>query len=336
MEGVENKRFVVTGGGGFVGKALCRALRKNGCSVSSISRKRYPELEALGVESISLDLGSDVDRLAEAFRGADGVFHTAAHVKMWGQGDEFFRSNVIGTRNVIAACRKANVRRLVFTSSPSVVACGKDLDGVDESFPYPDHFDSLYAMTKAQAEVEVLKNSDESLRTVSLRPHLIFGPGDTGLSTLVVQRARQGRLFIVGEGHNVVDFTYIDDCASAHLLAMEALSNNKQVAGRAFFISQGDPYPFWGWVNRVLEIHGLPPVKRRVPRSLAMAAAGILETISKFTGDFFEPTITRFVVSELATNHYFDISAAKREIGYTPSVTVEEGLARYARGMIVA
>lgn len=324
-------RYAVIGGGGFVGKALAKALLAQGCTVVSISRGSYPELGALGIECIKADIGYGCDRWWQALKGCDGVFHTAAKVDMWGGYDGFFRANVLGTRNVIEACRRAGVNRLVFTSSPSVVHDGNDLCGVDESYPYPEHFDAFYPMTKAQAEQEVLRaDVAGGLRTVALRPHLIWGPGDTHLVPTILERARAGRLRRIGRGENVVDVTHIDDCVQAHLCAMRTLETSPDKAGgKAYFISQGDPVNMWRWINQILEANSLDPVAKSLPTRVAMAAAFVMEGVSRVlrvVGIEAKPLLTRFLVSEMATSHYFSIKNAKADLGYLPTRTVSEAL----------
>lgn len=324
------KRFVVTGGGGFVGKALCRALRQQGHEVLSLSRGAYPELVAEGIQTAQVDLAADSSMWWELLKGAHGVFHTAAKVDMFGRYDDFYRTNVVGTQNVIAACRKAGVPNLVFTSSPSVIHDGSDLCGVDESYPYPKHYEAFYPETKAIAEKQVRAAHGAELRTVSLRPHLIWGPGDTNLIPTVLERARMGRLTQVGNGSNLVDFSYIDDCVQAHLCAMRAVDERPEiVGGKVYFISQGDPVPLWGWINSVLRVHGAQPVRRTVSKGLAMSLAAVIETGARILvslGIVTKPFLTRFLVSEMSTSHYFSIEAAKRELGYVPTYTVEHAL----------
>ena len=319
-----HSRVIVTGGGGFLGKALCQRLCEMGREVFSIGRGEYPALQREGVQVIRADLADESIELAPCFEGVSTVFHTAAKVDMWGRYEDFFAVNVAGTRRVIEACRAAGVRRLVFTSSPSVIADGKDLCGVDESYPYPAHYDAFYPMTKAMAEKEILAaNAREGLHTISLRPHLIWGPGDRRFIPAVLERARAGKLIRVGSGSNLVDLCYIDDCVSAHLLAERALDENPWARGKAYFISQGEPVPLWVWIDEVLKRNKLPPLRRSVPKWLALSMAGLLEA---FAGAEKEPLFTRFLVKEMATSHYFDISAAKRYLGYEPKVTVDRGL----------
>jgi len=326
-------RYAVIGGGGFVGSALATALSSAGHEVVCISRKAYPKLVESGIKCIQLDIGEGVDVLAGSLKGCEGVFHTAAKVDMWGRYESFFKTNVVGTRHVIEACRRAGVRNLVFTSSPSVVHDGSNLEGIDESYPYPKRYDAFYPMTKAQAEREILAANDiESLRTVSLRPHLIWGPDDTHLVPTIVDRARAGTLRRIGTGKNLVDLTFIDDCVSAHLAAMKTLEQNpERAAGKAYFISQGEPTPMWDWIDDVLKANGLPRVRRSLPTPLAMGLAHIMEAISRcmlLFGVEIKPLLTRFLVSEMSTSHYFSIANARRDLGFKPGYTIAQALAR--------
>jgi nucleoside-diphosphate-sugar epimerase len=332
------KRYLVTGGGGFVGKALSTELRRQGHSVVSVARGRYPELEALGIETRQVDIGGDPTSWSHFLQGCDGVFHTAAKVDMWGKYEDFLRSNVIGTRNVMAACRSAGVKHLVFTSSPSVVHDGSNLRGIDESYPYPRHFDAFYAKTKATAEREVLAaDSEENLRTVALRPHLIWGPNDTNLIPTILERARAGRLVRIGSGNNLVDLTFIDDCVQAHIRAMEALERTPdKVGGNVYFISQGDPVLMWSWIDDVLAANNLPRVSRAIPTWVAQIVAVLMESLSILlnrVGIAVAPLLTRFLVSEMSTDHYFDISRARNDLGFAPSCSVSQALTRtFAKG----
>ena len=323
-------RALVTGGGGFVGAALCRRLRDLGHDVTALGRRPSPALAAEGIRTVVHDLAAAdaAAGLAGTLAGVDCVFHTAAHVKMWGPREAFVRGNVSATQSVIAACRAAGVGRLVFTSSPSVVAADHDLRGVDESLPYPDHYRASYPETKAAAERAVLAADGAGLRTVALRPHLIFGPGDTNLVPTILQRARAGRLVQVGAGRNLVDLTFIADCVAAHLRAATALVERPAVGGRAFFISQGTPVPLWEWIGRVLALHGLPPVRRRISLAVARALATAAEGLWRTCGLAGDPPLTRFLAEEMASDHYFDIGAARRDLGFEPSCTVWEATER--------
>lgn len=317
-------RALVTGGGGFLGEALVRLLLRRGDVVRSFSRGSYPELEALGADVVQGDLG-DPKAVDAACAEMDVVFHVAAKAGFWGPYDEYYRANVMGTRNVIAACRHRRVQRLVFTSSPSVVACGKDLSGVDESVPYPSSYKAHYPETKAAAERIVLAANSPGLATVALRPHLLWGPGDPHIAPRLIARARAGKLKRLGKDDCVVDATYVDNAAEAHLLAADRLAAGTPLAGKAYFISNGEPMPLWDLINRILEAAGAPPVTKTASLRVARAAAWLSELVHGTLG-FGEPALTRFLVEELSTDHWFDLKAARRDLGYDPKISVAEGL----------
>ena len=320
-------KALVTGGGGFLGLAIVRRLVEQGTTVCSFSRQRHGQLDALGVEQRQGDL-ADEAAVKEAVAGCDVVFHVAAKPGIWGPYEDYHRSNFIGTRNVIAACREQGVSRLVYTSSPSVVFDGRDMEGVDESVPYPSRFATHYPSTKAAAEQLVRAANDARLGTVSLRPHLIWGPGDNHLLPRLVARARAGQLRRIGRARKLVDTIYIDNAAEAHLLAAERLAPGAVVAGKVYFISQGEPVDVWEMINRLLEAVGAPTVQRSIPRGAALALAWGFESIHRLLHRPGEPRLTRFVVKELSTSHWFDLSAARRDLGYRPTVSIAEGLHR--------
>lgn len=296
-------RALVTGASGFLGGALARRLRADGWTVVEFSRSAGGDV-------------TDAAAVRAAARGCDAVFHVAAKVGLWGRYEDFHRANVEGTRNVVEACREAKVRRLVLTSSPSVVFDGGHVAGWDETAPYPERFDSHYSRTKALAEELAL--TAEGVETVALRPHLVWGPGDRHIAPRIVARAKAGKLRRIGDFDELVDTTYIDDAVEAHVLAVR-----RGEPGKAYFISQGDPRPQWSIINGILAAHGLPPVDKKVPYALAWAAACVMERLWRS-----EPPLTRFLVKQLTTAHWFDISAARRDLGYAPKVSIEEGLRR--------
>ena len=321
----EEDRIVVTGGGGFIGGALVRRLRGLGFQVTSFSRRRYPELDVLGVKQVQGDL-ADRGCVKQAFGGCTLAFHVAAKAGVWGRYDDFYGTNVIGTRNVLEACHDEGIHRLVYTSSPSVVFAGKDMVGVDESVPYARHFKAAYPKTKATAERMVLEAASEKLATVALRPHLVWGPGDSHIIPGLLRRARKGRLRRLGRREKKVDFTYIDNAVHAHLLAAERLAPGSPINGRAFFVTDDRPVPLWGFINRLLETADLPPVTKTVHPRVAYAAAWLIEMLYRGLRIRSEPRLTRFLVEEMATAHWFDISAARRDLGYRPLVDVETGM----------
>ena len=325
-------KALVTGGGGFLGGAIVRALAARGDRVRSFSRADYPALRALGVDQVRGDI-ADAAAVAAAVQGCDAVFHVAAKPGIWGAYDEYHRANVSGTESVIAACRRHGVQRLIYTSSPSVVFDGRDLEGVDESAPYPAHYEAHYPHTKALAEQLVRAANDAHLATVSLRPHLIWGPGDNHLLPRLVARARAGQLRRIGARPNLIDTVYVDNAADAHLLAADRLAPGSAVAGKVYFIAQGEPVPMWDMVNRLLQAAGAPAVTRTVPVWLALWLASGFEASHRWLRSPGEPRLTRFVVREMSTAHWFDLDAARHDLAYVPRVTIAEGLERLRASM---
>jgi nucleoside-diphosphate-sugar epimerase len=320
-------KALVTGGGGFLGKAIVKRLLAKGFTVRSFSRKAYPELKALGVEQISGEI-SDPGAVLSACRDCDIVFHVAARPGIWGDYQEYYRINFVGTENVIGACRKLKIPRLVYTSSPSVVFDGRDCEGLDESMPYPAHYETAYPETKALAEKAVLAANSPEFMTVSLRPHLIWGPEDNHLVPRIVQRAKAGVLRFVGDGKNRVDTIYIDNAADAHMCAAEHLQPGAPCLGKPYFITQNDPRTIADFLNGVLKAAGLPPETRTVPATLAYAAGWAMETFYSWTGKQDEPRMTRFLARELSTHHWFNVQAATRDLGFTPTISIDEGFQR--------
>ena len=317
-------KVLVTGGGGFVGGYVIQRLLSRGYRVRSFGRSSQPKLEALEVEVVCGDL-TDAAAVETACDGMDAVFHVAARAGIWGSWLSYYRPNVIGTRNVVAACKTKCVGRLVYTSTPSVVFNRRAIRDGNESLPYGRNWLCYYAQTKAIAEEEVLAANSDALKVVALRPHLVFGPGDPHLLPRVIQRAKAGRLKIVGNGRNRVDVSYVGNVADAHIDAFDALESGRG-AGRAYFISQGEPVALWPWLNSILEGLGHSPLTKKVPLSVAYSAGAICELLWKLQGRRTDPPMTRFVAVELAKDHYFDISAAQKELGYKAKVPMSEAL----------
>lgn len=320
-------KALVTGGGGFLGFAIVQRLVARSDQVRSLARGEYPQLESLGVDARRGDI-ADPAAVDAAVAGCDTVFHVAARAGVGGSYQHYHRPNVTGTRNVIEACRRHGVSRLVFTSSPSVVFDGTDQQNVDESERYPSRYLAHYPRTKALAEQLVLGANGPELATVSLRPHLIWGPGDNHLVPRIVSRARAGRLRLVGSGTNLVDSVYIDNAAGAHLLAADRLEPQSPLAGKAYFITNGEPMPIEKLINGIVAAAGLPPVTRTISPRAAYAIGAVLETAYGFLRLSAEPPMTRFVARQLATAHWFDITAARRDLDYDPAVSTEQGMLR--------
>ncbi len=320
-------RVLVTGGSGFLGRAICTQLIAAGHAVRAFQRNSHPELDRLGVDQRLGDLG-DLDAVMSACEDVDAIVHSAALVGGWGTVEGFYDTNVRGTDHVLAACELNGVRKLVFTSSASVVFAGSDLEGVDESAAYAKKYSSAYAHTKAMAEQRVLDANGGELAAVALRPHFIWGPGDTNLLPGIVARARAGRLRLVGDGSKRVDTVYVDNAAAAHVLALRALSIGSPIAGKAYFVSQGEPVTHEHLINAWLLAAGLPPETRHISPPLARTLGTILETLYRTVGSRTAPPLTRFFVEQMATSHWFNIDAARRDLGYAPQVSITEGLHR--------
>ena len=321
-------KALVTGGGGFLGLYIVEQLLAAGHNVRVFSRGNYPALTALGVETQQGDL-RDAASVEQACRNIDAVFHVAAVPGVWGAWETYHGINTLGTQNVIAGCRANGVQRLVYTSSPSVVFDGADHVNADESLPYPTKWLCHYPHSKALAEQAVLAANDPNgLRTVSLRPHLIWGPRDNHLIPRLIEKARTGRLRQVGRGDNVVSISYVENAAAAHLQAEQSLRNSISAAGRAYFVNEPEAVNLWSWINLVLDRAGLPPVTQRISATTAWTVGAILETAWRILKRSGEPPMTRFVAAQLSGSHSYSVMAAQRDFGYKPLVSVEEGLRR--------
>ena len=319
-------RALVTGGGGYLGGAIIRALLARGDQVNSLQRGSYPWLAKAGVQVFAGDV-ADRQTTIRASRDCDVVFHVAGKTGVWGAYRDYHHTNVTGTESVIEACRANGVARLVYTSSPSVIFNGNDEAGVNETIAYPDRFFNHYQKTKAMAEQAVLAANNTSLATVALRPHLIWGPDDPHLIGRILMRARSGRLRLV-KGDKLVDTTYIDNAALAHIQADDSLGRTGQCAGKAYFISNGEPVCLNDMINNILAAYGLAPVNGTIPPGLAYAVGAVSEFIYALLRIKSEPLLTRFVARQLSCAHWYDISAARADLGYTPVVSIAAGLQR--------
>jgi nucleoside-diphosphate-sugar epimerase len=323
--------ILVTGGTGFLGQALIRALVGRGETVRSFARTRSEALEGLGVGQLQGDL-ADSSAVARAVQGCDLMFHVGAKAGIWGPYSDYARPNVEGTRNVLDAARTEGMSRLVYTSSPSVVFTGGDQEGIDESTPYPKRYLGAYPRTKAIAEASVLSANGPGFATVALRPHLIWGPGDHHLIPRLVERTNAGTLRRIGLASCLVDSTYVDNAVHAHLLAAERLAPGSVPAGRAYFIAQGEPTPLWDLIDRILGAIELPPTSARppipAPRWAAYGLGACGEVVHRLLRRSGEPPMTRFLAMQLTHAHWFRLDAARRDLGYAPLISLDEGLRR--------
>ncbi len=322
-------KALITGGGGFLGGWIVRKLTARGDEVRTINRSAYPWLEEFGVDARRGDI-ADADAVHDAVKGVDIVFHVAAKAGVWGPDEDYHAANVKGTRNVLDACRKHGVTKLVHTSTPSVIHDGTDQEGVDESAPYAQRFLCAYPATKARAEQNVLAANNPQLSTVALRPHLVWGPHDNHLVPRLLERGRAGKLRRVGTRDCLIDATYVENAADAHIQAADRLGPGAPCAGKPYFIANDEPIVVWELIDRILAAGGVQPVARTIAPSIAYAVGAALEAYYDLIGREEEPPMTRFVAKQLATSHWFDLTAAKRDLGYDPQVSTDEGLERLA------
>jgi len=321
---------LVTGGGGFLGRYLVERLVARGDRVRSFGRQAYPELEAIGVEVIRGNL-QDENAVRAACCGMETVFHVAALPGIQCQWKPFYETNTLGTISVINGCLQHGVKYLVYTGSPSCIFAGKPQENIDESVPYPTRWLAHYPHSKALAEQAVLQANSPKLLTCSLRPRLIWGPRDQHLIPRLLDRAKRGRLIQVGRGDNLIDQIYVENAATAHVQAADALAQHGRNAGKAYFISQGKPVNCWNWINEILTLAGLEPIKRKIPFRLAWVMGAAFEAGYRSLNLTGEPPMTRFLATQLAQSHYYDISAARRDFGYEPNITMEEGMEKVSR-----
>ena len=323
------KRALVTGGGGFVGSYIVRQLLDRGIECLVLGRNFYPELEEQGATCLIGDI-CNASFVNESFRAVDTVFHVAALAGIWGKWEDYFHINVQGTENVIHGCLKNKVRNLIYTSTPSVVFNGRDIINGDEQLPYADKFLCHYAKSKVMAEKLVLNSNslNGKLKTCAIRPHLIWGPGDPHLIPRLLERGRQGQLKKVGNCTNLVDISYVENVAEAHILAALNLDDEGTAAGKAYFISQGEPVNLWHWIDELFERKQIPPIRSRVPFCLAYTVGAVLEGLHHVFAPGKEPRMTRFVAEQLAKSHCFSIARAKKDFGYTVRVSTSDGMNR--------
>jgi len=321
-------KTLVTGATGFLGGALARRLHGMGWDVTALGRNpsKLDELEREGIQSLYGDVTHKEELLA-SFRDRDLVFHCAALPSPWGNFEKFYQANVIGTRNVVQACLEANVRRLVYVSTPSLYFDFGSHIGVKEDATLPEPI-SNYAHTKLLAEEEIDKGFAQGLAVVSIRPRAIFGEGDTVIFPRLIPRLRSGRLPILGDGGNIVDLTYIQNVVDALLLCADSPAHT---LGKKYNISNGEPVQIWKLIERICDDLGYPHPARKIPHKAAHAAAGALEFIYSLIPFSPEPPLTRLSVSMMANSTTLDISAAKNELGYQPNISVEEGVQRFLK-----
>ncbi len=324
-------RILVTGGGGFLGTYIIQELLKTSSYVvTNFSRHSYTHLEDLGVPTIKGDLKKIEDVNRALSQGFDAVFHVAALAGVWGKYEDYLGINFLGTKFLLEAAREHGVKRFVYTSTPSVVFDKDDLLGVGEEQPYATEFLNAYSETKTMAEKLVLQmNDSQSFLTCAIRPHLIWGPGDPHLFPRVIQKGKEGKLRVVGDGENLVDIIYVENAALAHVQAFEHLHPGSPVCGQAYFVGQERPVKLWEFINQVLGFVKVEPVMGSIDVKSAYRLGWLLEKVFKLAGiQRPEPPMTRFVALNLGKSHYFSHRKAAAHFGYHPRVSIEEGLAK--------
>ena len=316
-------RVLVTGASGFLGRAVAAAIVAAGHEVRCFQRRPS------GVAGATDALGSITEPadVAAAVAGVDAIVHLAAKVSLAGPPAEFETVNVGGTRTLIDAARAADVHRLVFVSSPSVAHSGASITGSDALPADPVHARGDYARTKAAAELLALAADSAELRVVAVRPHLVWGPGDTQLTARIVDRARAGRLPLLGHGAALIDSTYVDNAAGAIAAALERVD---AVHGNAYVITNGEPRPVADLLAGICAAAGVPAPAWSVPAGVARAAGSAIEAAWRVFPGADEPPMTRFLAEQLSTAHWFDQRRTRADLHWTPAVTLDEGLARLA------
>lgn len=318
-------KVLITGGGGFVGRRIVEMLLQHGVQCRVMGRNAYHDLEQRGVACYVGNL-NDISFVETACKGVDTVFHVAALAGIWGKWEDYFQTNVIGTRNVIAACVRNKVERLVYTSTPSVVFNGNDILKGDETLPYASRFLCHYAKSKVMAEKAVLQSVKKGVRCCAIRPHLVYGPGDPHLIPRLLERGRQQKLKIVGDGTNLVDISYVDNVAHLHLLGASSLSKSDKANGQVYFIGDEKPVNLWQWINDLFAAHDIPRLEKKVSERAAYGIGYVLEKVYTLLKKNEEPPMTRFVAEQLAKSHYFSHQKAKNDLGYQPIVSYEQGM----------
>ena len=325
-------KVFLTGGGGFLGRSIAKALVERGYKVLSFSRKKYPFLDELGVESYQGDI-SCLDQIIEAAAGCDCIIHTAALAGIWGKPKDYMDTNYHGTLNVLKAAKHLKIKRLIYTSSPSVAFEGRDINGLGDWAPYAKKFFCSYSYSKKLAEEAVLAANSKDLQTLALRPHLIWGPNDPHFLPRLLQRSREGKLFRVGHLRNLVDVIYVENAAIAHLDALKAMGVNPNLGGKAYFLGQEKPVKLWTFIDQLLVAGGEKPLKTKsIPFPLAFGVGFFFEFLYKAMGTFHrDPPMTRFLALQLSKSHYFSHDGAKRDFSYKVNISTDEGLRRLKR-----
>jgi nucleoside-diphosphate-sugar epimerase len=318
-------KVLVTGGGGFLGFEICKLLAKTGHEVLSFSRTHHEKLDLLNIKTHCGSLINSND-IKGALHGVEAIIHTAAIAGVWGKYQDYYQTNFVGTKNLVGEAKKVGIKYFIYTSTPSVVFGKNSICGADENTPHAKKFLTSYAKTKSLAEKYVSSNASDDFLNVSIRPHLIWGSGDPHILPRLIERAKSGKLRIIGNGDNLVDVIHVTNAAMAHINALESLIHGKKINGKAYFVGQDKPVNLWNFINQMLETQGLSPVTKKISSVVAYRLGAIFESTFKLLSVKAEPPLTRFVVLQMSESHYFSHENAKNDLGYKPSVSIVDGL----------
>lgn len=320
-------KVLVTGATSLLAEATIDMLVQRGDTVHTLQRRPVREILQGRVVEHQGDI-CDAAAVREAARGCDAIVHAAAKVGVIGDWEEYRSVNVGGTANVLAAARRHDISRLVHVSTPSVAHEGSSIVGGQAERPSTKRRNAPYAETKAQAELDALAAADSAFGVVAVRPHLVWGPGDTQLVGRIIDRARSGRLAVVGTGSALIDTTYIDNAAAALVAALDAVEPGARCSGRAYVVANNEPRPIIELLEGIVTAAGITFAPRHVPAPVAVRVGGLAEQVWRKTKRADEPPLTRFLAEQLSTAHWFDPRPARDDLGYVPTVSIDEGLGR--------
>ena len=318
-------KVLVTGAGSLLARRTAEALLARGDDVVCLQRHRA----AIDAEQVLADV-RDADAVGDAARGCDAVIHAAAKVGVVGAWEDYRSINIDGTDSVLSAAHRHGVARFVHVSTPSVAHVGDAIVGGLAEPAVTGRRGAFYAESKAIAEQRALAAASTEMTVVAIRPHLVWGPEDTQLVGRIVERARAGRLALVGNGAALIDTTYIENAASALVAALDACGPDAVCNGRAYVIANGEPRPIRELVLGICAAAGVHIEPREVPRRIATLAGSLVEQVWRMRGAATEPPLTRFLAEQLGTAHWFDPRPARDDLGWQPTVTIDAGLVRLA------
>jgi len=321
-------KILVTGAGSLLLGGIAQQLASRGDEVVCFQR-RENETTHSNITTFAGDI-RDRGAVSEAASGCDAIIHGAARVGVMGSWEDFYSTNVDGTTNVLRAAEEHHITRLVYVSTPSVAHVGRSIEGDVATPATTGRKRTFYAESKAIAEILALQANSAELGVVALRPHLVWGPGDTQLVGRIVDRARQGRLVMVGSGNALVDSTYIDNAISAHIAALDAIAPGSSCAGKAYVISNGEPRTVNELMSRICLAAGVEFSPKHVPAVIARSIGSVVERIWPLIRKD-EPPITRFVAEQLGTAHWFDQRPIQEDLNWKPEVSLDEGFVRLAK-----